>query len=75
MTAVGEFINPRERHDFVALDDPADKVRIKRGGPLGIVQVEQIDPFEPQGLNALLQRAARPCPIEDISGRGRAWWR
>ena len=50
MTAVGESINPRERHDFVALDDPADKVRIKRGDPLGIVQVEQIDPFEPQGL-------------------------
>ena len=36
-------LDPREHHDFVELGDLADKVRIKRGGPLMHLKAYDID--------------------------------
>ena len=36
-------LDPRERHDFVALGDLADNVRLKRGGPFMHLKASAID--------------------------------
>jgi len=41
--AVRIVLDPRERHDFVALGDLADNVRIKRSGPLMHLKAYAID--------------------------------
>ena len=41
--AIRIVLDPRERHDFVALGDLADDVRIKRGGPYMHLKAYSID--------------------------------
>ncbi len=41
--AIRIVLDPRERHDFVALGDLADNVRIKRGGPYMHLKAYSID--------------------------------
>ena len=41
--AIRIVLDPRERHDFVALGDLADTVRIKRGGPFMHLKAYSID--------------------------------
>ena len=41
--AIRIVLDPRERHDFVALGDLADNVRIKRGGPFMHLKAYAID--------------------------------
>ena len=42
-SAIRIVLDPRERHDFVALGDLADNVRIKRGGPYMHLKAYSID--------------------------------
>ncbi len=42
-TAIRIVLDPRERHDFLALGDLADNVRIKRGGPYMHLKAYSID--------------------------------
>ena len=41
--AIRIVLDPRERHDFVALGDLADTVQIKRGGPFMHLKAYSID--------------------------------
>jgi len=41
--AVRIVLDPRERHDFVALGDLSDNVRLKRGGPFMHLKAYSID--------------------------------
>jgi phosphatidylserine/phosphatidylglycerophosphate/cardiolipin synthase-like enzyme len=41
--AIRIVLDPRERHDFVALGDLSDNVRIKRGGPFMHLKAYSID--------------------------------
>ena len=41
--AIRVVLDPRERHDFVALGDLSDNVRIKRGGPFMHLKAYSID--------------------------------